>query len=321
MEHSDDIAIETVNLSKAFGDFFALKSLNLRVPKKSIFAFLGPNGAGKTTTIKLLLGLTRPTTGTGSVLGHDLRTDSKQIRAKIGYMAQNQRYSERMTPREILRFAARFFYQKENGAIDERVTQLLDLAGLSDKADRTVRGFSGGELQRLGIAQALINNPDLLILDEPAAGLDPQGREDVLTIMSDLREHATIFYSTHILDDVQRVSDMVAILNRGSLIACESIETLLADSDGIVYSITTKGDISSNLQLLQSQSWITSIQTERVDGKTRWTISVNDEERAEDELLRTLLKHERTTVIQFGVKEFELEEVFLRLVEEKRNDN
>src|SRR3712207_3573464 len=121
-----------------------------------------------------------------------------------------------MTARQTLRFVARFFYDGPARAIEARVEETLDLVGLAGKADRPIKGFSGGERQRLGIAQAYVNHPDLLILDEPAASLDPLGRRDVLTIMARLRERTTIFYSTHILEDVQRVSDTVAILKDGA---------------------------------------------------------------------------------------------------------
>jgi len=230
-ESESRTAIELHGLSKAFGDFYAVKGLNLQVPKNSVFAFLGPNGAGKTTTIKLLLGLANPTSGGGTILGHDLISENRRIRFRVGYMAQNQQYSQNMTPRQILRFAAGFFYQNGGGQLENKISELLHLVELDRHADRKTKGFSGGERQRLGIAQALINDPDLLILDEPAAGLDPQGREDVLDLMQALSNRTTIFYSTHILDDAQRVSDRVAILNRGYLVASASLSELL-DSQG-----------------------------------------------------------------------------------------
>src|SRR5690349_10434758 len=122
-----------------------------------------------------------------------------------------------MTARDTLRYTAHSIDRCPENLIEDRVTEMLDLVGLADKADRPIKGFSGGERQRLGIAQAQVNYPDLLILDEPAASLDPQGRHDVLAVMEKLRKHTTIFYSTHLLDDVQRVSDRVAILNHGRL--------------------------------------------------------------------------------------------------------
>ena len=226
--------ITTSGLTKTFKGVAALKALNLNVPQHSIFGFLGPNGAGKTTTIKLLLGLSKPTAGHASIFGHDIVSGSVAIRQRVGYLAQDPRYYEYMTARETLRYTARFFFKGPAKAIEERINTTLELVGLNDKADRPIKGFSGGERQRLGIAQAQINYPDLLILDEPAASLDPQGRRDVLEVMERLRKHTTIFYSTHILSDVQRVSDSVAILNHGELVAQASIHDLLASRSGSV---------------------------------------------------------------------------------------
>ena len=230
-------------LTKTFKGVNALQSLDLSVHKNSIFGFLGPNGAGKTTTIKLLLGLSRPRRQRHHLrAGHRARQRC-EIRRRVGYLAQDPRYYEHMTARETLRFTARFFYTGPKAAIEDRIQTTLDLVGLKDKADRPIKGFSGGERQRLGIAQAQVNYPDLLILDEPAASLDPQGRRDVLEVMERLRKYTTIFYSTHILDDVQRVSDTVAILNKGRLIAQAPIEQLLAGGGGsTIYVVTLKGD-------------------------------------------------------------------------------
>src|SRR4028118_1930354 len=172
--------IETKGLAKTYGQVTALKPLDLGVARGSIFGFLGPNGAGKSTTMKLLLGLARPTSGSGSVFGNDIVSESFQIRRRVGYLAQSPRYYGHMTARETLRFVARFFYSGPESAIERRVDGSLSLVGLSDRADRKVGGFSGGELQRLGIAQAQINDPELLILDEPAASLDPMGRRAVV---------------------------------------------------------------------------------------------------------------------------------------------
>ena len=219
MSESTPLIIETQDLSKTYKGVQALKRLCLKVPEHSIFGFLGPNGAGKTTTIKLLLGLLRPTSGGGTVFGHDIVRESMQVRKRIGYLAQNPSYYDFMTARETLRFRAKFFYSGPKSEIEQRVTETLELVGLQDKADRPIKGFSGGELQRLGIAQAQVNHPDLLILDEPAANLDPKGRRDVLDVMERLRKYATVFYCTHILGDVQQVSDTVAILNHGELVA------------------------------------------------------------------------------------------------------
>ena len=137
--------IETSGLSKSFNGTTALKGLNLRVPQNSIFGFLGPNGAGKTTTIKLLLGLIRPTSGSGTMFGHDIARDSIEIRRRVGYLAQVPSYYTHMTAREILRFKARFYYSGPGKAIEERIEETLVMVELEDKADRPIKGFSGGE--------------------------------------------------------------------------------------------------------------------------------------------------------------------------------
>ena len=148
----NQFVIETQGLSKAYGDLWALKSLDLRVPKNSIFAFLGPNGGGKTTAIKLLLGLTGASEGGGYIFGMDIVRQSTEIRGRVGYLAQHPKFYDYMTARETLRFAARFFYTGPKEAIEKRIQELLVLVDLEEKADRTIKGFSGGETQRLGIA-------------------------------------------------------------------------------------------------------------------------------------------------------------------------
>ncbi len=314
MEPSEFV-IDTKGLSKTYNGVVALDSLNLQVPKNSIFGFLGPNGAGKTTTMKLLLGLTRPTSGGGLIFGQDFVQDSVEIRKRVGYLAQDPRFYEHMTARETLRFKARFYYSGPADEIEARIAETLELVGLADKADRSIKGFSGGERERLGIAQAQMNFPDLLILDEPAAGLDPMGRRDVLEVMERIQKHATIFYSTHILDDVQRVSDTVAILNHGKLVAQAPINELLAGSRGTVFSLGIEGEAEQALEQIRSQAWVTDIDIATGDGETTWQISVTNEAAAKDQLLRLVLSDEQITVTHFGKKTYELEEIFMNIVE------
>lgn len=313
---SNGSAIQTRNLSKSFGDVQALKDLDLVVPRNSIFGFLGPNGAGKTTAMKILLGLIRPTSGQATLLGYDVQDESLAIRNRIGYLPQQPRFYDHMTARETLRLTARFFFAGPREGIEARVDEMLEMVGLAGKADRPVKGFSGGERQRLGLAQAQINDPELLILDEPAAALDPIGRHDVLAIMERLREHATIFFSTHILDDVQQVSDTVAILNHGQLIAQGATETLLQGGGNTpVYRVTLKGDADSAYQRVVDQPWVAGIHVDRRDGVgIDWEVRVTDQQAAETQLLRLLLADENLTVTEFGHQKFELEQVFMDLV-------
>jgi len=312
--NSNDLVISTEGLSKSFGEVHALKSLDLRVSQKSIFAFLGPNGAGKTTTIKLLLGLLTPTSGSGKILGMDIIRDSVDIRARIGYLPQDARFYEHMTARQTLEYTARFFYAGPQSEIDKRVDEMIELVGLEGKADRPIKGFSGGERQRLGIAQAQVNYPDLLILDEPAASLDPQGRRDVLEVMSRLRKYATIFYCTHILDDAQRVSDQVAIVNEGNLITQASIQELLTGTGDVIYSVILKGDTQNAYATVSQLPWISRIEVSQNGGGTIWHVSVTDEAAAEDQLMGLLVSN-GLKVSNFSRKEQNLEDIFLNIVE------
>ena len=320
MNNSNGHVIDTQDLTKTYKGVNALQGLSLKVPRNSIFGFLGPNGAGKSTTIKMLLGLTRPTAGKAMIFGKDITQESLAVRRKVGYLAQDPRYYEHMTARQTLRYTARFFYSGPRDLIEARIEEMLLLTGLEDKADRPIKGFSGGERQRLGIAQAQVNYPDLLILDEPAASLDPMGRRDVLTVMEALRKYTTIFYSTHILEDVQRVSDSVAILNRGRLVANAPIDELLkGNSAPGIYTVTIKGDTTLVRKRLAEQAWVQSVSTESNNGLTTWQVSVKDDEAAEDRLLRLILEDRAVRVKSFGRKTYNLEEVFLNLVGEENS--
>jgi ABC-2 type transport system ATP-binding protein len=289
------------------------------VRKNSIYGFLGPNGAGKTTTIKLLLGLIKPTSGTGTVLNYDVTRENMEIRARTGYLPQDPRFYESMSAREVLRFTARFFFYGPKIEIENRVSEMLELVKIEKKADRPIKGFSGGERQRLGIAQAMINYPELLILDEPTASLDPVGRHMILELMEELREFSTIFYSTHILDDVQRVSDTVGILNHGTLVAKGNIEQLLAGSEGTIYLVTLKGDTDIAFKNVSNQSWVSNIDVQKKNDKIKWQIKVTDDNLAEEQLLRLILENEKVKVLDYRLKQYELEEIFLQVLEEDEN--
>ncbi|MCD1295053.1 ABC transporter ATP-binding protein [Methanocella sp. CWC-04] len=315
MSESNNLIISTKGLTKSYDGKPVLNSLDLKVPKNSIFGFLGPNGAGKTTTIKLILGLIQPTGGSCEVFGMDAFNNSVDIRHRTGYLAQDPRYYEHMTARETLRFTARFFFKGPKKEVESRIEETLEMAGLDDKADRPIKGFSGGERQRLGIAQAQINNPDLLILDEPAASLDPMGRRDVLGLMKKMQSETTIFYSTHILDDVQRVSDMVAILNKGNLVAQAPIEELLGSKENAVYNLVIKGDATNVSSLLLQQPWVSSVNAVSPNGYTTLTVSVSDDSKAERNILKVAMADENIVIVEYGRKKYELEDVFMKMVE------
>ncbi len=194
----------------------ALDGLNLEVQEGEVFGFLGPNGAGKTTTIKILVGLMRPTSGTARLFGQEISNSS--IRSKIGFLPETPFFYEYLTGFEILSFYGKLFSLPKN-EIRERVDALLNQVGLTSSAHLQLRKFSKGMLQRIGIAQALINNPELIILDEPMSGLDPIGRREMRELILTLKAQGkTLFFSSHIIHDVEMICDRVGILAKGKLL-------------------------------------------------------------------------------------------------------
>ena len=208
--------IETHGLRKEFGSTVAVSDLSLQVREGEIFGFLGPNGAGKTTSIKMLLALVAPSSGTGRVLGAPL--GDRAVRAKIGFLPEHFRFHETLTATELLRFHGRL-YGLHGLSLDARIDRLLTRVDLADAADRPLRGYSKGMLQRVGLAQALLNEPRLIFLDEPTSGLDPLGRYLVRSIIDDLRaDGVTVFLNSHLLGEVEATCDRVAFVKRGRIV-------------------------------------------------------------------------------------------------------
>ena len=210
-------AIETHALRKQFGTTVAVTDLSLCVSVGEIFGFLGPNGAGKTTAIKMLLALVEPTSGTGQVLGAPL--GDRGARAGIGFLPEHFRFHDTLTATELLRFHGRL-YGLRGVSLDARIDRLLTRVDLLDAADRPLRGYSKGMLQRVGLAQALLNEPQLVFLDEPTSGLDPLGRLLVRSIIDELRaDQVTVFLNSHLLGEVEATCDRVAFVKRGRVVA------------------------------------------------------------------------------------------------------
>lgn len=306
-------AVQIEGLAKHYGQVRALRSLDLEVPRGSIFGFLGPNGSGKTTAMRVLMGLVRPTSGSATVLGLDAVRDSVAIRQRVGYLAQRPTFYDGLSARENLRFARGFFPRDPDRRVDHDIDEVLSLVGLTDKGDQPVGSFSGGQRQRLGIAQAQIHRPELLVLDEPASALDPLGRRDVLDILRRLRTTSTVLYSTHILDDVQRVSDDVAILQDGQRVAQAPMAELLA-GDATVYTLTTAGDVTATIARLHEQAWVAQVEAHDRDGVRDLRVTVTDDTVAARRLLRLVLEDD-VDVLAFDRYRSELEDIFVKLVE------
>ncbi len=203
----------------------AVRNLSLTVDPGEIVGFLGPNGAGKTTTLKMLMGLIHPTRGSGTMLGAPL--GNRKARYKVGFLPEHPYFYEYLKPLEFLDFYARL-YSMTSRERKQRSNELLDRVGLRYAIDRPLRKFSKGMIQRMGLAQALLNDPDLVVFDEPMSGLDPMGRKDVRDIIFELRERGkTVFFSSHILQDVEMVCDRVAILVKGRLRSIGTLDSLM----------------------------------------------------------------------------------------------
>lgn len=218
--------IRCEGLTKRYGEVLALDHLDLKVPAGSIFGFLGRNGAGKTTTMRLLAGLAHPTEGKAWIAGVEATSGDSVARGKFGYLPQDPAFYNWMTPREYLNYVGQLFALSD-AERRERVEEVLSRVGLKEAARRRIGGFSGGMHQRLGIAQALLHRPPILLLDEPTSALDPAGRHEILQLLAGLRGEVTVFFSSHILADVERICDTIAIIHQGRLVLVEARETLL----------------------------------------------------------------------------------------------
>ena len=294
------------------GGVLAVDALDLDVPAGSVFGLLGPNGAGKTTTLRLITGLARPTSGVVSIDGAPVEPDGSGARAGIGVLDQDPRYYGWMSGRELVELAGRL-QGLPAGATRSRAQETLELVGLADASNRRIAGYSGGMRQRLGIAQALVARPRLLILDEPVSSLDPEGRRDLLALIADLRASATVIFSTHVLADVERICDRVGILDRGRLVTEGPLGDLLARYALPLYRIDPEpGQDRALVALavtLRAVPWVDGV----TEGDGRLNVSVTDEAAASASLL-PLIVAAGLRLAAFERLRPSLEDVFLRLV-------
>lgn len=214
---ADGLAIQTRQLTKIFGSILAVDELDLDIKQGELFALLGPNGAGKTTAINMLCGLIKPTSGTASVMGHDINCDPLKVKSVIGVSPQETTLSERLTPMENLRLIGSLHGIKPR-RLEAWSKILLETMGLSARAKDQVRHFSGGMKRRLSIAMALIHNPDIIFLDEPTLGLDPQARRAVWDYIINLKKEKTILLTTHYMEEADCLADRIGIIDRGKIV-------------------------------------------------------------------------------------------------------
>jgi len=308
--------IRVEGLQKFYGPVRALDSLDLTVEPGAVFGFLGPNGAGKTTTIRILTGLAQATKGRAWVAGAEITTAAHQVAHRIGYLPEEPAFYPWMTPREFLDHVGRVFgLSASERAV--RVKELLALVGLAEVSKRRIGGFSRGMRQRLGLAQALVNQPEVLFLDEAVSALDPAGRKEVLELIEGLRGQCTVFMSTHILADVERVCDTIGIIVSGRLVTQSPRENLLAKYAMLAFEVEADSGYESPLnswaEALRQMSWVQSVSITGLKGR----VIVHEIETAKRELLPSAVQA-GLVLTRYEMLRPSLEDVFLRLAGEGR---
>jgi len=221
-----DFAIETSDLTKCFDSLTAVNKLNLKVQKGTIHGFLGPNGAGKTTTIKIIVGLLRPDSGSVKVLGQEVHTDDADSRLKVGFMPELPKFPKHLKGAELLDIYGRMYGMTQQQRKDQ-IPKLIEMVGLKGRENDLIGKYSKGMQQRIGIAQALLNNPELVVLDEPSIGLDPVGMVEVRELVKAIsKEGMTVFLSSHLLFEVEQLCDHVTIINNGTMLVSDTPQNI-----------------------------------------------------------------------------------------------
>jgi ABC-2 type transport system ATP-binding protein len=297
-----DLAISTRGLRKVFGQKVAVRNLSLDVPRGEVFGFLGPNGAGKSTSVKMLLGLVRPTCGKASVLGRP--AGDVATRRKVGFLPEHFRFYDWLTGAELLGLHGRL-YGVSHSALRQKVPALLDLVGLAEHQGKRLRDFSKGMLQRIGLAQTLLNDPELIFLDEPTSGLDPVGRRLVRDIIKAQRERgATVLLNSHLLSEVEITCDRVAFIKHGEVLETRELQSLLEEQTTVsVRAKRLSAEILDGLEQFASSI--------RQEGD-QLSLSVASTS-ALPEILRYLVSR-GADVYQFTPQRLSLEERFLEIV-------
>lgn len=311
MSIPEEVAIRCDGLRKTYGRLEALKGLDLTVPMHSIFGLLGPNGAGKSTTIKLLTRQIAPTAGRAWVVGVPITGQAADVRSRIGYLSEQPAFYPWMTSREFLDFIGELFGLSP-GVRRQRSDELLELTGLTGAARRKIGGYSHGMRQRLGIAQALINQPEVLILDEPISALDPIGRKEILELFAGLKGQSTVFFSSHILADVDRICDEIAVLHRGVLLAQAPTQALKEQYAQPIITIELETDANVLVSLLGQESYVQAVEVKGAEAR----VLVTDLALAK-RCLPECLVNAHLPLLRYEVALPTLEDVFVRLIDKE----
>ncbi|ARI78325.1 ABC transporter ATP-binding protein [Halobacillus mangrovi] len=303
--------ISVTNLTKIYDKQPAVDDVSFTLEKGKCIALLGPNGAGKTTTIRMMAGLISPSNG--NVELQDLKV--KDIRAHIGYLPQHPHFHSWMTGKEFLMYVGRLAHLSTKDAA-ARSEELLKRVGISDAKNRRIGKYSGGMKQRLGIAQALIHNPKLLMLDEPVSALDPIGRRDVLDLMEELKHETTILYSTHILSDAEEASDEILLMHKGRIVESGPLENVKKKHQVDKVSVRFSEQTEVYLKELEALDFVTRSETH----KQTIHLYVTDIEAARDKILSLASQH-KWPLQHFEIGQTKLEDLFMKVVNSDAMDD
>jgi len=302
-------AVQTTNLTRVYGSMTALNALTLTVNRGDLFGFIGSNGAGKTTTLRILATFLAPSAGKAEVLGHDVVHDADRVRHIIGYMPDFFGVYKDMEVTEYLDFLGAC-YKIPSAQREKTVNDVLELVGLSEKKGALIGALSRGMQQRLGLARVLIHDPQLLLLDEPASGLDPRARVEMMAILQELqRMNKTIIISSHILSELQTLCNRVAIIEKGKLIYSGPVQGVRDQmSAGVIYWVKVASDTDQAIQMLKSRPEVAEIS--RVDGQMKVTLANHD---TDPSFLADTLIRGGAKLTGLWEDELGLEEVFMRV--------
>ncbi|MFS0656880.1 ABC transporter ATP-binding protein [Bacillus sp. 179-C3.3 HS] len=300
--------LECHELTKTYGSREILKNVSFSVGEVGCVGFLGANGAGKTTTIRILTGLARPTSGVVKVAGLDVTQDMNRISHVIGYCPQNPAFYQDMTGQEWMHWVGGLF-QLDKKTIRSKTEELLKLCHIYEAKDRSIGSYSGGMKQRLAIAQALINSPKVLILDEPVSALDPMGRKDVLTLIERLKDQMLIFMSTHILDDIERVADHIIMIKNGEIYMSSSMKQIQKDYVQPVIEFQLEKKSAELVTMLNGLDWV----EECIDTGETYQVRVSDKRAALKEL-PGLITSTGGILLHYQLSKLTLEDIFLKVV-------
>lgn len=297
-------------LTKSFGSHTAVHPLNLTIREGKCTALLGPNGAGKTTTLHMLTGLLKPTSGTVSLRTSAGKSVDSDLRPHLGFLPQAPSFSDWMTGREWLRFIGKLSGLSRKEAAS-RAGQWLETTGLTEAADRRIGGYSGGMRQRLGLAQAMIHEPSILLLDEPVSALDPIGRREVMSLLQSMKGEITLLFSTHVLHEVEELCDDLVLMKEGSIVKQGEWAELRKKSEGTVITIEVER-FSEMQDWLSSLSQLPSITKTEISGYTA-ALHTNDMNKTRQALLQEV-QRKRIPLSRFDAGVISLEQLFMEVV-------